>query len=412
MAPSGGRLSRTTRKRALLVCDRFPPEPFLVGEIADDWRSSSRRFDVLTQVPSYPFDSLYLGFKNRIIQVRNEGGIRVARVATVLGYRRSLVRKILGYLAFSVFASIQVLLHAGRYRSVYVYQTGPLTQALPAVLLHRLFGCRSVIWTQDIWPDAVFAYGLADRGLLAWFLNAFVRWIYRGFDEIHVSSPGFIPAIRRHARRGCRIRFVPQWAPRNVSNAARTARVPLQKSRQHFSYIGNLGKVQNLENVIRGFAMARRKVRTLQLNLVGTGSEAEHLQRFCSTSGIDGVRFWGQQPQEEILAWMHASKALVLSLAGQTALARTIPAKFQAYLQARRPLLVAATGDVARLVRRHDLGLAVPPDDVGLIADAFVALAELSEARASATGRRISALNARMFDRTRILALISKSVFS
>jgi hypothetical protein len=72
---------------------------------------------------------------------------------------------------------------------------------------------------------------------------------------------------------------------------------------------------------------------------------------------------------------------------------------------------VAASGEVARLVRQYDLGLAVPPEDIGLIAEAFLSLACLSEDRSSSMRRRISEFNANLFDRARILAVITRSVF-
>jgi glycosyltransferase involved in cell wall biosynthesis len=235
--------------------------------------------------------------------------------------------------------------------------------------------------------------------------------MYRGFDEIHATSPGFLPLLERQSRTGSTVRFVPQWVPRGLSNASRDVRVPLEPDRLHFTYAGNLGRFQNLENVILGFERARRSSPGIQLNVVGTGSEAGRLRQLCRERGIDGVVFWGQQPQEEVRAWLRASQVLVLPLAGRTTLAHTIPAKFQAYLRACRPLLAAAVGEVARITREEHLGIAVDPDRVEEIAEGFNRFAASTLVQRRRMEERIAVYDASVFNRSRLIDTITASVF-
>jgi len=399
-------------RRTLVISERFRPESFLVNDIVAEWRREERLVDVLTQVPSYPRDAIFPGFKNRLFQLSREGRARTYRVRTFLGYSRSVVRKIVNYASFAVLSTAAAVVLGPRYRSVYVYQTGPLTQAIPAVVMKLLYGCRTVIWTQDVWPDSVFAYGFPERGIFAGILTRFVRWCYAHFDVVHVSSPGFPRLLAVHVAKGKNIRYIPQWAPPELGRgAARTGEIPFARGKVHFTFAGNIGKFQNLENVILGFEIAHRCSSNIQLNIVGSGSMADGLRVLCDSRKIAGVEFWGQKPISEALDWMEASDFLVLSLSGTPVFSLTVPAKFQAYLRAGRGILAAARGDAAAIIRAQGIGAVADPDNPQAIADSFIQLASMNAADRTKIEASVRSLDAGLFDRTKLLAAITRDVF-
>ena len=57
----------------------------------------------------------------------------------------------------------------------------------------------------------------------------------------------------------------------------------------------NIGKVQNLENVIRGFALAAKFNDRIKLNIIGDGSNLEDLKNIVKEEDIANVHFWGQK---------------------------------------------------------------------------------------------------------------------
>jgi glycosyltransferase involved in cell wall biosynthesis len=68
--------------------------------------------------------------------------------------------------------------------------------------------------------------------------------------------------------------------------------------------VGNVGTVQNLENVIRGFALAAKSHTEINLNIIGDGSNLEALKNIVKEKNIVNVYFWGRRPLKEMPRWI------------------------------------------------------------------------------------------------------------
>lgn len=97
------------RGKLLVITERFLPEQFLVNEIVPEFVAAGFRVTVITQVPSYPMDRIYPGFSNTLLSKTREMGATVLRTRTVLGYQRSVLKKMLNYLSFAFLASMAVI---------------------------------------------------------------------------------------------------------------------------------------------------------------------------------------------------------------------------------------------------------------------------------------------------------------
>ena len=79
--------------KILIVVERFYPEEFHVNDLAAEWKRQGHDVEVLTQVPSYPFDKIFDGYKNKTYQTTREfNDIPVHRVSTIFGYNTSVKR--------------------------------------------------------------------------------------------------------------------------------------------------------------------------------------------------------------------------------------------------------------------------------------------------------------------------------
>ena len=180
-----------------------------------------------------------------------------------------------------------------RYDRIFIFQTGPLTQALPAILAKKLFGCRVFIWTLDIWPDTVFTLAYKKTWLLEKTINGMIRTIYRNSDEILISSPGFSDSIKRYCK-GDNIHFMPQWV--NNADDDDQQGITLDPALFHFTFTGNVAKTQNLETVISGFEIACKHAGGMHLNIFGDGRNLDELQNMVRERNIKDVKFWGRRP--------------------------------------------------------------------------------------------------------------------
>lgn len=360
-------MEKSIKGSVLVISERYYPERFLINDLVNQLVLDGADVRVLTQAPSYPEDRLYPGYENRTTRLI-ENGVQVTRFKTVLGYKRSLVSKLLNYLSFMLRACIHILRESRGVDAIFVYHTGPLTQALPIVLVKLFRRTHTVIWTQDVWPDTVFAFGFPSKGAFAVVLKAFVRFIYRFCDEILVSSPGFVQRLKPYCPPGTTLRFVPQWVP-DAFLRTKPPSVNLSGKGTRFIFTGNLGTMQNLENVIRAFGKVNPDTATLLL--LGDGNSRARFEELVERERIRNVRFLGTVDVSEVKACIEACDFSVLSLSSNKLISLTIPAKFQTYLAAGRPILSVAQGEATSMVRSEGLGLAADPDDIDAIVEAI-----------------------------------------
>lgn len=396
--------SRTSNSplRVLIVSERFHPEEFRINDLARDWVRRGHEVRVLTQAPSYPQGRVFPGWRNVAVADEPWSGLRIRRVPTVTGYESSLPSKLLNYISFALRGSWAAWRHGGHPDVVFSFHTGPLTSVLPAALLSRWRRVPLVVWTQDLWPDSVWAYGFRRTPLRAAVLDAFVRFIYRRASRVLVSCEGFRETLAPYLPAGVSAEFVPNWADELDPQAEACAR--LDTDLFHFTFAGNLGKVQNLERVLTAFAgLPADLLARVRLNLVGDGSLAASLKERVEREGIPSVQFHGRVPAGEMAGVYRASHVLLVSLEDQPLFKLTVPSKFQTCLAAGKPILAAVGGEVNRLVREEGVGLAVEPGDLAGLRRLMEEFAMLDEASRLAMGGRGRALLEREYQRESIL---------
>ncbi len=348
-------------KKILILTERFAPEEFLINDLAHEWKTLGYEVEVLSQVPSYPHDRIFEGYKNKLFQTTLElNDVPVHRVRTILGYNMSVRRKILNYLSFAFWTMLWALFRGWKYDAVFVCHTGPLTMASASLALHYICRKRCVIWTQDMWPEAVYAYGFRKTPTRDKLLTWFVRLIYSACAEVFVSCPGFVDVLSERIKKT--VTFIPQW---DIGGKELPSKETSEK--KIFMFTGNHGVPQILDKVISGFEAA--KLENAELHLVGGGVKLESLKELVAERNIQNVVFHGRQPHEKMPEFLATADVLLLPLASEFSL--TLPGKFPAYLKAGRPILGIIEGEAANLIKKEGLGFSASPSDVNDIAKTF-----------------------------------------
>ncbi len=391
----------------LVITERFYPERFLINDLVGAWKEAGFNVKVITQVPSYPADRLFPGYPNRKSSVI-EKGVQVTRFRTILGYKRSLPKKILNYLLFMLRASWYSLRQGGEVQAVFVYHTGPLSQAAPLIFLKSLLRKKTAIWTQDVWPDTVFAYGFPEKGLPAALLKAFVKLVYRNTDSIAVSSPGFVARLQPYVSKNTAPVFIPQWVPSDFVQQEDSTFVPIDTARTRFIFTGNVGKMQNLENVISAFSQIDPSL--AHLYILGDGSHKKHLVDMVTGTGIRNVTFLDPVPQSQVYSYIRSCDFSILSLDSNPLIGLTIPAKFQAYLSAGRPIVAVTDGEVRRIVEDNDIGLCAGPSDQDEIVRIVLEAASSSDECRARWSANMDRLLAERYNKESIIHELTKLV--
>ncbi len=219
---------------------------------------------------------------------------------------------------------------------------------------------------------------------------------------ILVSCEGFVSRIKKYVP-DAEISFVPNWSLVDFR--------PIQKrklpGRFNFTFAGNVGKVQNLENVILGFARFVKNYPDACLNIIGDGSFLGELKRIVQEKNVMNVNFEGRKPLLEMSDYYQASDVLIISLKDVPLFEIMIPSKFQAYLATCKPIYAILNGEVSYLVEKYHIGLCAHPSDVNGIAGGFANFMQLSREKLADMAANSVCLLESVFDKEKIIRKIN-----
>lgn len=358
--------------RILIVSQYFWPESFRVNDLAEELARRGHELTVLTGEPNYPEGRVFPAYKADPAAFARFGpvgrGGSVIRVP-VVPRGDSSVRLVLNYLSFALSASVLGVwkLRGRPFDAIFVFQTSPITAALPAILLRRLKRAPVLMWVLDLWPDTLSAIGVVKSPRLLALVGRLVRFIYKRCDRILVQSRAFPPRITPFAGRSDTIRYFPGWAETIFEGGASPAESApeLAPYTHDFTvlFAGNIGEAQDFPAILDAAEVLKDKP-GLRWIVVGDGRAAAQVQGEIARRGLgEKVVLLGRFPLERMPEFFAGADALLVSLKREPIWSMTIPGKVQSYLAAGKPLLAMLDGEGGRVVAEAGAGLVAPAGD-------------------------------------------------
>jgi glycosyltransferase involved in cell wall biosynthesis len=355
-------------KNILIVAECFYPEEFKINDVALFWKSKGYGVDVLTLTPTYPYGKVFKGYKNKLYYRDYYNGINIYRILAVTGYRNSLFKKLLRYLSFMVIGTIYSAFLRKKYDYIFGFNIGSLTSMLPALVVSKIKKIPLTLWVQDLWPDSVYSYGVKKNKLLEFLLDRFVKVVYGSANSIAITSKGFENKIKLLIGENINLHYLPNW-PDDIDLSIESYKFNIHR-RVNFTFAGNIGKFQNLENIISAFSdLPKKYINKAQLNIIGDGSNLEKLK---SINTCKNIIFYGKKPRKDMGKYYKGSDFLIVSLIDEPIFANTVPAKTQTYISACKPILAIIHGETAELIRKNNLGYCAKPNDLKEITQVFI----------------------------------------
>ncbi len=389
-------------KRILIVSEYFYPEEFKINEIALAWKDKGYHVDVLTQNPTYPSGKIFDGYENRWYTKEVYKGINIYRLKAVTGYKSSLFKKLLKYFSFMIFGSLVSLKIGKKYDYVFGFDIAALTGMVPAVVLKKFYDKPVTLWIQDVWPDSVYAYGFKKTKILQYFLNLFVKFVYRNSSNLAVSGKGFIEKVKAYSNKEKKIVYLPNWADDFTKNDETFSFS--SDTKIHFTFAGNVGKFQNLDTIIIAFSQLDKELLNLaQLNIIGDGSDLDELRELVKKNAIPNIVFWGRKARNDMYKYFEASDFLIVSLIDKPIFSLTVPAKTQTYIAMNKPILAIINGDTADIIRDNKLGFTSEPNNIDEIKNIFEKSITLSDDEKKDFTRNCKYLTDTTFNKEKII---------
>ena len=354
--------------KILIVSQYFYPENFRVNTLARELVLRGHDVSVLTAYPQYPGGVIFEGYGFDVPYEKQWHGVRIHRVKTYprgkgpLGLLRNC-------LSFVVSGNRWVKQCQEKFDAVYVFEVSPVTVGLPAVAYHKKFGTRVFFNLQDLWPENVHEVLGIRFPPLTWAINRVVDTIYGHSHRILCASRSFVENLKNRGVPESKLVFWPQFCLEPDREGLEKPAVYTEDT-FNIVFTGNLGDAQGLDLMVE--AAARLKGSGIRWYLVGDGRARERLEAKVREAGLqEDVVFVGRVSESEANAYAVFADCAYLSFQDKALFHMTIPAKLQTYLACGAPVLAAAGGESAAIVRDSGCGIAVPPQVDSLVAAAL-----------------------------------------
>lgn len=366
-----------------ILTQYYPPEigapQNRLSEIARQFVGAGHEVIVLTAMPNYPTGRIHPGYGG-LYRDEVRDGIQIKRSFIFPTKKIGMLPRLLNYFSFVLSSTL-----IGAFRlpklDYLVTESPPLFLGLSGFVLSRLKGAKLIFNVSDLWPESAVHMGLVRNGALlrlAWKLEAFC---YRKAWLVSCQS--------REIQANIQKRF-PKASTYFLSNGVDTAsfgrdlfsrplREELIQGRTCLAlYAGLHGVAQGLDQVLEA-ATQLQDLPELLIVLVGDGPEKEALQERARKLRLQNVRFLPPYPHQKMPAILASADVALVILKGH--LPGAVPSKIYEAMGSGVPVVLAADGEAARIIRETQAGLAVRPGDSAAIATVLRDLMQNPEKR-------------------------------
>jgi colanic acid biosynthesis glycosyl transferase WcaI len=219
----------------------------------------------------------------------SRAGVRISRIPRLLGGKIH-DRKVLKQLWFYLGCLPRLLLR--RAPDVYVTQTNPPLIVPMVALVAWLRRRPHVIIAQDIYPEVMFAHGMASpRSLAGRLLAAVFRQAYGSARCVIALGPVMQQRLREKGVDAHRLVLISNWATGELGIVRGAQNTLLSEwgleGKFVMLYSGNIGIAHDVETPIAALQRMLEQVPHARLVFIGTGSRLDEARREAARLGVE-----------------------------------------------------------------------------------------------------------------------------
>jgi glycosyltransferase involved in cell wall biosynthesis len=372
----------------LLITQYFPPDitaaSFRMGDLCQSLASEGYKVTVVT---SYPHRVLV---REESAHAHEVAGIAIHRTKVLAIGRGGVVRYVAHYLSYAIstiFVGLLLWLKGTR-PDVVVSTSPPLFAGLAGLVLSRLFKRPLVLDVRDLWPESAVSAGQLREGGAAFRIGKMLENIlYARARSITCVARPMAAYIRERA--ACSVTVVYNGVRGDV-HASNSPATMSEHDFKWISYVGNLGRVQELPLLIKAIRQLVDSDRLghWRVRFVGDGAVKQDLVDLTRELGLESfVMFEPAVSRDAAHQFLRESNLLYLSLKSDPVLRMTIPSKVFDYMLADRPILAGIQGEGREILERTGANVCFEPGDMKSLTEMLLVAMDRSEALSAAAYR-------------------------
>ena len=304
----------------------------------------------------------------------NLSAIMIRRCGLRIDGKRSLLNRLLRYLAFTLSATWELLwMRPQRICAV----SNPPYSPIWIWLLTRLTRTPYDLLLHDIYPDGLIATDmLAQRSPIAALWRRLNRIAYGSAASLIVLGRDMADLVHeQYAVCRERIHVIPNWSPTHFPSISSSERCA-PGSPFVALYSGNMGSWHDIDMIVEAARLLADDQR-IRIRMVGGGKRRAAAEKRSLELGLDNISWGDFVPLEQLGELLGSCDVAIVSQRdGLTGIA--VPCKLYGILAAGRPVLAAAPAscETAMVIREESCGMVVDPHDPTRLAEALRRLAD------------------------------------
>lgn len=365
----------------ILIVNQFHRQPGRGGsarlnDLARLWTAAGHKVTVVTSKVDHQTGKVPDEYRGKWKRVEQSDGADVHRVWTFPGSPARSMLRIARDFSFAA-ASTLTGLRLKSKPDVVLASSPPLFPGLTGVALARRFKVPVMFEARDLWPDYAVEIG-ALSGAPAKIAYRMESYIYSKSAAVTTVTEAFARRIHEKGVPKAQIHVIPNGADLTTFGPGEpdaTLREQLGwTGRFVVLYAGVLGPSQALGQLIEAAAKLRDDQRLLFV-LAGDGQARDALETDVQDRGLTNVRFLGQVTRDDVPQLLRSADVAAITLRKLPLFEETIPAKLFEAMGCARPVVLAAPGVSAEIVRKAEAGITVAAEDPDEFAQAIMELA-------------------------------------
>lgn len=180
--------STENKKKILVVCQYYKPEPFRISDICEEMVRRGHEVHVVTGYPNYPEGILYEGYgKGKHID-ETINGVKIHRCYTV-PRQTGTIKRMLNYYSFAISSTTYVLSKKCKasdgkaFDVVFCNQLSPVMMAYAAIAYKKKHKIPAVMYCLDLWPESLIAGGITRGSVIYKYFHGASKRIYRAMGQ-------------------------------------------------------------------------------------------------------------------------------------------------------------------------------------------------------------------------------------
>ena len=149
--------------------------------------------------------------------------------------------------------------------------------------------------------------------------------------------------------------YLPNWAENIFMDLKNSDLDRFQNKKKSILFAGNIGEAQNLEFLLTLIKEMKDKVNWV---FAGDGSKFSWLENEVKNRGLqDNVNILGRLPLNKMPALFQKNDIMLVSLASNEVINKTLPGKVQSYMISKKPIIGILDGEGKRVINESNCGI-------------------------------------------------------